>query len=189
MRRILGLLVRLIPLFLPISELSAQAPVSDDFNSTSLNTSVWTFVNPVGNGSYSLNGGELRLSVPAGSVHDVWTTGDNAARVMQTISNADFEVLAKFDSPVTSGSQMQGIIVEQNSSNFLRFDFRHDGASPRLFAASVAGATGTFRIDIPLSTSIAPPLWLKVKRASNTWTESWSTDGVNYTVGVPFNLR
>src|SRR3954447_24455478 len=77
MRRILALLVTLIPLFLPISELSAQAPVSDDFNSTTLNTSVWTFVNPVGNGSYSLNGGKLRLSVPAGSVHDVWTTGDN----------------------------------------------------------------------------------------------------------------
>jgi uncharacterized repeat protein (TIGR01451 family) len=161
-------------------------PVSDDFNSSSLNTSLWTFVNPVGNGTVSVTGGELRLTVPAGSVHDVWSTGDNSARILQPVSNTDFEVAVKFDTGVSSYAQMEGIIVEQDANTLLRFDFRHDGTSPRLFAASIAGGTGTFLVDIPLSTSIAPPLWLKVRRTGNTWTESWSSDGTNYTTGGTF---
>lgn len=162
-------------------------PASDAFNDSALNPSLWTFVNPGGDGSYSENAGELRLSVPAGSVHDVWTTGDASVRVMQPIGNVDFEVAVKFDSMVTSNAQMEGVIVEQDSTNFLRFDFRNDGNSPRLFAASIAGATGTFRVDIPLSRSLTPPLWLKVNRSGNVWTESWSTDGLNYTTGGFFS--
>jgi uncharacterized repeat protein (TIGR01451 family) len=164
----------------------AGAPVSDDFNTTALNTSLWTFVNPVGNGTVTVSGGDLKLTVPAGSVHDIWSTGDNSARVMQPVMNSDFEVAVKFDSSVTGFSQMQGIIVEQDSNTFLRFDFRHDGNGPRLFAAGIAGGTGTFLVDIPLGSALAPPLWLKVKRAGNAWTESWSTDGANYTSGGTF---
>ena len=119
----------------------AGAPVSDAFNATSLNTSLWTFVNPVGDGSYSLSGTNLLLSVPAGVNHDVWATGNNGARIMQSITNVDFEVAVKMDTPVTAGSQMEGIIVGQSATQFLRFDLRSDAVSPRLFAASISGAT------------------------------------------------
>ena len=39
-------------------------PVSDDFNGSSLNTSVWTAVAPAG-GKVSLNSGHVLLAVPA----------------------------------------------------------------------------------------------------------------------------
>ena len=49
---------------------AAGAPVTDNFNTTTLNTSLWTFLNPVGNGSFSMTGTQLQLNVPAGSNHD-----------------------------------------------------------------------------------------------------------------------
>ena len=48
----------------------AGPPVTDNFNTPTLNTSLWTFVNPVGNGSFSMTGTQLQLNVPAGSNHD-----------------------------------------------------------------------------------------------------------------------
>ena len=55
---------------------SPSGPTSDDFHSMSLNTSLWTVVNPVGDGSVSLNGLDAVLSVPAGTPHDLWTSGN-----------------------------------------------------------------------------------------------------------------
>ncbi len=40
--------------------------VSDDFNSSQLDTGVWTFVNPLGDASYSMSGSQVRLAVPSG---------------------------------------------------------------------------------------------------------------------------
>src|SRR5262249_36966763 len=56
---------------------AAGPPVSDDFNNTTLNTALWTFVNPVGNGSFSMSGTNLRLTAPAGSNHDPSFNGAN----------------------------------------------------------------------------------------------------------------
>ncbi len=54
---------------------AAGAPVSDDFHASSLNTSLWSVENPVGDGSVSLNGHALVMSLPAGTDHDLWTRG------------------------------------------------------------------------------------------------------------------
>jgi len=51
--------------------LHAQAPVSDAFSGSTLNTSLWTVVNPVANGTVGLSGGELRLSVSAAAFTSV----------------------------------------------------------------------------------------------------------------------
>ena len=161
------------------------APVSDDFNTTALNTTLWSYINPLGDGSQASDGATLQLGVPAGRAHDVWSTGDNGVRLEQSISNVDFDVVVKMNSPVTSGSQMEGIIVEQDANTFLRFDLRHDGNSPRIFAASIAGGAGTFRVDHALP-GVTAPFWVRVKRSGSTWTESYSTDGTNFTVAGSF---
>ena len=68
--------------------LRAAAPVSDDFHATSLNTTRWTFTNPVGNGTFAMTGSDLILTAPAGSNHDPSFGGaDNAVRVSQPVSN------------------------------------------------------------------------------------------------------
>src|SRR6185437_10434127 len=83
-RRAYFLFTALIVLF---TSLTGRAQVSDDFSASTLNTSLWTFVNPLGDGTSSLSGGKLLLSVPQGTSHDVWTNGNPSVRVMQTISN------------------------------------------------------------------------------------------------------
>ncbi len=132
---------------------SARPSVSDNFNNTTLNTALWTFVNPLGDGSYQMTGTHLQLSVPAGTRHDLWTDGENAVRVMQPVSNSNFAVEAKFDSTVNTGYQMQGILVEQDSTDFLRLEVLYNGSLMQLLAASIIGSNATFQISQTLNIS------------------------------------
>src|SRR5262249_33470519 len=123
---------------------STGGPVSDDFHSLSLNAALWTAGNPLNHANISLNGTKLILCLPAGTAHDAWTS-NLSVRVMQAISNVDFEVVAKFDSIPGQFSQMQGILAEQDSNNYLRFDVYHDGTTVRLFSATIVGGTATIQ--------------------------------------------
>src|SRR5262245_43041557 len=70
-RSLCGLIALIMGVAVASPPLRAQSgPVSDDFDSTSLNTGLWTVVNPVGNGTVSLNGTDAVLSLPAGTAHD-----------------------------------------------------------------------------------------------------------------------
>ena len=109
--------------------------MSDDFNACAVDDAVWSFVDPVGDGSAVVNGTQLELSVPGGVAHDVWSGGNMAPRLMQAVADVDFELVAKFESLVSLKYQMQGLIVEQDAENFLRFDVYWTGRSPYLFAA------------------------------------------------------
>ena len=121
----------LVATFVPANSAS---PISDDFNACALDTALWTFVNPVGDGSYTINGTQLRITVPANVSHNIWLEGNRSARVMQPTQNTDFEIVTKFESAVTQRYQMQGILVEQDLANFLRFEVYHDGSNTQLYA-------------------------------------------------------
>src|SRR5688500_6021937 len=95
---------------------------SDDFHAQSLNTSLWSFVNPLGDGSVTTNGTQALISVPAGGGHDAWSQ-NLAPRLMQPASNEDFQMEAKFESKPTGKYVSQGLIVEASPGNWLRFDF------------------------------------------------------------------
>jgi hypothetical protein len=119
---------------------SAAGPVSDDFHATALNTGLWTLVNPVGDGNYAVTGSNLLLAAPAGANHDPQFGGaDNAVRMLQSITNVDFEVEAKFDSIPARFYQSEGIIVEQDAQNYLRFDFASDGT--KAYVAATKSST------------------------------------------------
>ena len=60
-----------------------------------------------------MSGTQVRLAVPSGHAHDVWTAGDQAPRIMQAVADTDFAVEVKFDSVVSQQFQLQGLIVEQ----------------------------------------------------------------------------
>jgi len=165
--------------------------VSDDFQGSVLDTGLWTFVDPVGDGDYALDGAgtsdaRLLLSVPAGTDHDVWTAGNRAVRVMQPSPNEDFEIEVKFESQPSQKYQMQGLLIEQDASNFLRVDFVSDGTSLYLFAAGfVDGVPTTYR-----NQKIQPGgvLYLRLSREGDTWTPRYSNDGTNWwTVGGRFS--
>jgi regulation of enolase protein 1 (concanavalin A-like superfamily) len=167
------------------SDLANPAGVrSDQFNSGSLDTDIWTYIDPRGDSSISLTGSQLAISVPAGTSHDAWSGGNFAPRIMQPVSNADFEIEAKFDSAVTQRFQLQGILVEQDAGNYIRFNFQHDGSNTRIFAATLTNNSPTTRVDTIIPDGA--PRYLRIKRAGNQWTQYYSVDGVNWTTAVVF---
>ena len=166
---------------------SSSGPTSDDFHSSSLNTSLWTVVNPVGDGTVSLNGTDAVLSVPAGTPHDLWTGGNQTIRILQTTSVTDFQVDVKFDSIPTGGNQDQGVIVQTDANNYLRFDvYSSSGSQQYVFAASFVNNNPTVQADVAISGAKAP-FWIRVNRTGSVWTESWSVDGTNFTQTASFS--
>jgi hypothetical protein len=164
---------------------NAASPVSDDFNSCGLNTALWEFQNPVGDGTATLNGTHLELLVPAGIAHDVWVGGNRSVRIMQPTTDANFEIVTKFESAVTKRFQMQGILVEQDESNFLRLEVHHDGTTVELYAAKfVNGSPEPIINRVPLPNT---PGWLRVSRAGDNWSFSYSYDGSEWFAGGSFS--
>ncbi len=176
----------LLGLFRTVQAQPTSIIQSDDFNACSLDTSLWTFVNPLGDGAVTLTGAQAELFVPTGASHDVWSSGNFAPRLMQTANDADFEIEVKFESAVSLAYQLQGIIIEQDSANFLRFDFYHDGSATRVHAAVFVGGAPTSLVNLPLASAPAP-MYLRVTRVGNQWTQGYSFDGQNWTTAVTFN--
>lgn len=158
--------------------------VQDEFDGTELNSSAWTFVNPLGDGTLVVNGGRLSLAVPAGTEHDVWTGKYTVPRIMRAAPNKDLDLRVKFDSAVSLRYQQQGLLIEQDSSNLLRVELFHDGSAIKLFAATITGGTATTRIF--KSITISTPSFLRVVRTGSQWTVSYSSNGTNWTTGGTF---
>ncbi|MFN0156602.1 MAG: carbohydrate binding domain-containing protein [Bacteroidota bacterium] len=158
--------------------------VSENFNSPSLNTGLWTFINPRNDATASLNGNQLTVPVPAGTSHDVWTSGNFAPRIMQLANNVDFEIEAKFQSVLNAKSQIQGIIVQQDAGNFIRFDFVRGGSGTRAYSATFANGTPTTRKDTAIASG--NPLFLRVRRDGSTWTQRFSYNGTTWITSAVF---
>ena len=166
------------------------AVVSDDFSTSSLNTSLWRIHDPLGDAVVSLVGtgtGDARLgiAVPAGASHDLWTT-DTAPRLLQAVSNNDFKVELKFDSPLTQKYQGEGLIVQQDDNTWLRFDLYSNGTTIYAYSASKSGGTMSTKIN-SRTTLTGASLYLKVERSGQQWTQSYSADGVNWTTAGSFS--
>ncbi|MDT9241844.1 MULTISPECIES: Ig-like domain-containing protein, partial [unclassified Limnospira] len=169
--------------FLGISELDL-AFNSDDFNSSTLKPE-WNFIKPLANSSYALTGtgtsdAYLELSVPAQT--DLWNQNRTTARLMQPAANEDFELEIKFASDPTVSKQMQGILVEQDERNWLRFNVSQTGSGLSVFAASTTN--GSSRVMVSGSVAAGQARYLNVNRQGNLWTLKSSGDGINWnTVG------
>src|SRR5206468_4043982 len=64
-------------------------PVSDEF--TFLNSSLWTFENPLGDGTLDLSGNHARIGISSGVPHDLWARND-APKMIQKVGNVDFAI-------------------------------------------------------------------------------------------------
>ena len=157
--------------------------ISDNFNNSSLNTNLWTFINPLGLADLTMTGFQAVMSLPQGLSHDPWTSND-AARIMQSCNDADFEVEVKFESEVLERYQMQGIVVQQNNGNYLRFDVYSTGSSVRAFAGRITNDSprGLYNRSVGSTT----PPYQRVMRQGSTWTHSYSFDGTNWITAGSF---
>lgn len=165
---------------------NVQTPISDDFNGCQLNPQLWTFINPLSDASVTLTGAYAEISVPAGTTHDLWTSGRTAPRIMQFADDGDFELSAKFDSPMSTKNQAQGIVIEQDDQNYLRFNFLHDGNNYKVQAFYFTAGVPTEKVNNTLSLT-APPMYLRVKRIGDVWNLWHSADGSTWSLVAGFS--
>ncbi len=132
----------------------------------------------------SVTNGHASLALPAGANHDPFVGGNHAVRILQPISNGDFDVAAKFDSIPALAYQGEGIMVQQDDGTFLRFEIVSNGSQLSLFGAGVSGGAETNYFTAPFAGGKS--VWIEVKRSGDTWTLNSSVDGVNYTQAGTF---
>ena len=161
----------------------------DEFNESVLN-GIWTVVNPKNDATYSVGDGMLSINVPGGTAHDAWYPND-APRIMQNVSNTDFEIELKFQSQLSLGYQMQGIIIEQDSNNFLRFDFLNNLTNNiMIYSASITNSIPLkqYGVIIGNSPSIIP-IYMRIKRTGDQWLQSYSIDQLTWINGANYDFN
>ena len=154
--------------------------VSDDFASCTLDTAVWTYVNPKSDSILTLTGSGAQVAVPSGSSHDLWKSGLQAPRLMQFVTNQDFDVEVKFDSTLDKKTQTMGILVQQDSGNWLRFNFQNDGIGTNSLVV-VNSAKNNPVVAFTTPVTIGAANYMRLNRAGDLWNLQYSTDGSNWT--------
>jgi hypothetical protein len=166
---------------------SPTTPVSDEFTGGTLNTALWQLRAPAG-GSATVSNGELVISVPAGSNHDPLVPANNAVQVVQSISNVNFDVSVKIDSTVTSANQYveQGLMVEGNATNYIRFEIGEYLSTRQLVVNTVVGGVQSSKLSLSPFTGYVAPTYLRMQRVGTTYTAYWSTNGTTWTQVASF---
>ena len=147
-----------------------QAPVSDAFNESSLNTSLWTVKAPV-SGSATLTGGELLITVPGGTNHQAFTPL-NAVRVIQTVSNANFDVYVKINSQLTASAEdgFAGLLVGGDGGDYIYYYAYTDGTNVDLLSASIDSGVQNIRLNTIPFAGYPVPTYLRMQRVGTTYT-------------------
>ena len=189
--------VVLLSHFLYVGDVQADATTftSDDFNYFNLNTSLWTYTDPAGDDTLYMAGtntsdAQLHISNPAGSAHDFWeSTPRNAPRIMQSANNDNnFQIEVKFQSEMFNKIAIEGVLVEQDADDVLRFDFDVRQDSIRVFAANFNSGNAITEIDSGITLRQTGPidLYMRVKRQTSTWTMYYSFDGSTWNLVKSF---
>ncbi len=163
---------------------STKAVWYDYFDNAQLNENIWTFINPLQDSHIFFDANTLSIFVPAGLSHDIEDLQNKAPRLMQAVPDTNFEIEAKFNSEVNLMYQMQGLIIEQDSANFLRLDIHSDGANTKLYAATYTN--GVTSVKQYQTIPKAAPYYLSIFRDANNWTFSYSYNGADWIVAATF---
>lgn len=148
-----------------------------DFSGTTIPAG-WTWVNPVGNAtlSFTANAGHARISNPSGQAHDCWWN-TNCSRLMHAVANTDHTFETKIDGiNLNAATQSYGILLWQDSTHFIRFEFWTDGKGVRPAAWTVNGSSKAQAIMGPVI-SMGSSNSLRVTRIGNKFTLQYSTNG------------
>ena len=159
--------------------------VSDDFNGCALDSSVWSYINPLGDAPLTMTGTGAQIAIPANVRHDIWKTGLGSPRLMQFVTNQDFDVEVKFENAITRKTQAMGVLVQQDSTNWLRFNFQSEGGGVSSVVL-VDGKGNDTAVVFTTPITINGPSWMRINRAGDIWNLSYSTDGENWTFATSY---
>ncbi len=169
-----------------VPAMAACLPESDLFDTGPAPQAFWRALDPLGDCTLTLTGSQAEWSIPAGTVHNLWSGGANhAPRLLQSTPDGDFGIEVKFDSLPAAGFQMQGLIVQETDSKFVRVEAHHNGSGLRLFAAFIDGGSATAFHNAAPSGGVIP-YFLRLERTGDNWTFSYSQDGLTWHTAVAF---
>ena len=155
------------------------AILSDDFTGCALDTSVWSYINPRNDALLTMTGAGAQIAVPAGTAHDLWKQGLQAPRLMQFVTNQDFDIEVKFDSTVDKKTQTMGVLAQQDANNWLRFNFQNDGAGANsLVVVNSQNNNQSVVFSTPITVGAAN--YMRLNRAGDFWNLQYSSDGANW---------
>ena len=149
---------------------------SDDFSGP-LDTGLWTFIDPLGDASVTMTGMQAQIDISSAN-HNTWAGFNTLPRLQQTIPDQDFEIDVHFETTGIDYGQSQGILIEQDDVNLLRFEINDNGDGHQLMIARIFGSVGTVRQSILLPS--AEPIILRVRRTGRLFEFFYSTDGTNF---------
>jgi hypothetical protein len=163
--------------------------VTDEFNSTTLHPR-WAPVDPLGDATFATPDSVLTIALPGVISHELWVDGYHAPHVYQTANNTDVRIDVKWNSPITGTSteyRTQGIVAEQDATNMIRFDYASTASGTYMFAASFNNGFTRNKITIYVYSPAAgatgtQPLYMRVIREGNLWSQWYSTDGEHWTL-------
>ena len=163
---------------------------SDDFHDTTYTKSLWRFSQP-GQTRFAGTGTQdawLVMDIPNGTRMDFWTDVKNAPAAFQNVTNGDFEVVARFQSVSAATYQSEGIVIKQDANTLLRFDCNYNTGRTNnlLFHSAILNGWNVTTFSTTEMTGISGQVWIKVKRAGDTWTGSYSADGTTFTQAAQF---
>jgi hypothetical protein len=147
----------------------------------------WRLVTPAG-GSASISNSHLFLGVPGGSNHDALQPSNQAVRVIQTIGNADFDVVIKIDSPLfaTDGNTSQGLMVLHGATDFITFALTTDGNKIGLSAHDVVGGVATTLLQDGDFSQYQNPMYLRLTKTGSAYDAMYSLDGASWNQAASF---
>lgn len=145
----------------------------------------WTFVNPLGDSTATVEDGKLTISQPSGNVRDLWTGNLDGARIEQDVEDEDFEIILKLDSIPSQHVQLQGIYFAQSTGNLVRFDLQYLSGKLFAWAGRLNGSSGNTRFRVAVSTNTAP-YYMKITRAGDQWSYEYSENNTDWTLAGSF---
>jgi hypothetical protein len=130
-------------------------------------------------GSATVSNGELVITVPGGSNHDAFVPALDAVQVIQSIGNVNFDVAVKIDSTLSATTKYygQGLLVEGDAKDYIRFEVSAGGTSVNLSANTIIAGVQTSKVQISPFSSYPVPTYLRLTRVGTTYTAYWSADG------------
>jgi hypothetical protein len=109
----------------------------------------------------------LSLYVPGGTEGHSATIPNTSAHIMQKIDNVDFYVETMFTSMVSQPLQGQGLIVQQDDVNFIRFGIYTTGCQAYIYGVSIENGVSFTFLEQPVENG--PNLYLRISRSSANW--------------------
>ena len=161
--------------------------VSDEFNVQPIDSSLWTIQDPVGDVGVTVSDGVLSVVLPQSVQHTVSSGGSTIPRILQPANDTDLDFQVKLAGGLSQPIEGAGIIVDESLTDYLRFEIYSDGSSTRALAGSVTSSVPSTLFDIAIGANGIGPVYLRVQRERDTWTELYSLNGTAWNTAGQFN--